>query len=77
MVSTVGTDSQEKLPITASQLSGNFCETLFYGMYLVTCTFCARTPLLTGSGGEEQWLRLNKIRWIMAILAFALFGVCI
>ncbi|KAF5347962.1 hypothetical protein D9756_010218 [Leucocoprinus leucothites] len=63
-------------PLTAAQLSGNFCETLFYGMYLVTCTFCARTLLITGSGREERWLRWHEIRWMMAIVAILLFAIC-
>lgn len=68
--------SVNQFPITAAQLSGNFCETLFYGMYLVTCCICARTLLITGSGQEERWLRLHEIRWIMASVAIALFIVC-
>jgi len=68
-------DPEKQFPITAAQLSGNFCETLFYGMYLVTCCFCARTLLLTGEGREERWLRLNEIRWMMASIAVTLFVI--
>ncbi|KAF5345977.1 hypothetical protein D9756_010906 [Leucocoprinus leucothites] len=75
-MSATSTDLQRAFPITAAQLSGNFCETLTYGMYLVTCTFCARTLLLTGSGQEERWRRPHEIRWFMAIIAFTLFGIC-
>ncbi len=69
-------DPEKQFPITAAQLSGNFCETLFYGMCLVTCCFCARTLLLTGEGREERWLHLNEIRWMMASIAVALFVIC-
>jgi hypothetical protein len=67
--------SSDPFPITAAQLSGNFCETLFFGMYLVTCTFCARTLLITGSGREERWLRPHEIRWLMAAVALILFVI--
>ncbi|KAJ3565895.1 hypothetical protein NP233_g7350 [Leucocoprinus birnbaumii] len=70
------TTAEGSFPITAAQLSGNFCETLFYGMYLVTCTFCAHTLLITGTGRDERWLRLHEIRWMMAIVALALFAIC-
>ncbi|XP_006463024.1 hypothetical protein AGABI2DRAFT_179566 [Agaricus bisporus var. bisporus H97] len=69
--------AEEKFPITAAQLAGNFCETLVYGMYLVTCCFCARTLLVTSSGPREgRLLRLREIRWMMAIIALALFCIC-
>lgn len=61
--------------MTAAQLAGNFCQTLLYGMYLVTCTFCARTLLITGSGRDERWVRLNELRWMMAIVAVIFFIV--
>jgi hypothetical protein len=68
--------SAEQFPITAAQLAGNFCETLFYGMYLVTCIFCARSLLFTGSGHEERWLRVDEIRWMMVVIASVLFVIC-
>jgi hypothetical protein len=68
--------SAEQLPITAAQLAGNFCETLFYGIYLVTCIFCARFLLFTGSGHEERWLRADEIRWMMVVIASLLFAIC-
>lgn len=67
--------SDTKFPITAAQLAGNFCAALFYGMYLVSCAFCARTFLLTGSGNEERWVGFREIRWMMAGIALALFGL--
>ncbi|KAJ3564679.1 hypothetical protein NP233_g8137 [Leucocoprinus birnbaumii] len=69
-------DRQRPFPITSAQLTGNFCETLFYGMYLVTCTFCARTLFLTGHGKEERFRRLGEIRWLMTSVAFSLLFLC-
>lgn len=63
-------------PITAAQLSGNFCETLFYGIYLVTFCSCARTLLTTGSGQAERWRRPSEIRWMMASVTVVLFVIC-
>lgn len=68
--------AQDKFPITAAQLVGNFCETLLYGIYLVTCCLCARTLFLTGRGGEERWLRLHEIRWMMVFIAALLLAIC-
>ncbi|KXN84933.1 hypothetical protein AN958_11916 [Leucoagaricus sp. SymC.cos] len=68
--------AEKHFPITAAQLSGNFCETLFFGMYLVTCCFCARTLLVTGDGRDERWHRLHEIRWMMVFVAVALFVIC-
>jgi hypothetical protein len=63
-------------PLTAAQLAGNFFETLFFGMYLVTCAFCARTLLLIGNGTNERWCRLHEIRWSMLTVAVTLFIIC-
>ncbi|KAF5347444.1 hypothetical protein D9756_011119 [Leucocoprinus leucothites] len=69
-------DPNEPFPITTAQLLGNFCETLAYGVYLVTCTFCARTLFLVGKGQEERWASPHEIRWLMATIAMALFIIC-
>lgn len=69
------TVERDPFPITAAQLSGNFCETLFFGIYLVTCTFCIRTLLITGNG-RERWRRPHEIRWMLTIIAFILFSIC-
>jgi hypothetical protein len=65
--------SGDSFPITAAQLTGNFCETLFFGMYLATCTFCVRPLFLIGDGEDERWRRLHEIRWFMVIVSAALF----
>jgi len=75
------TVERDSFPITAAQLSGNFCETLFFGIYLVTCTSCVRTLLITGTGtgtstGKERWRRPHEIRWMLTIIAFVLFVIC-
>ncbi|KXN92921.1 hypothetical protein AN958_08256 [Leucoagaricus sp. SymC.cos] len=63
-------------PITAAQLTGTFCEAVFYGMYLVTCAPCIRILFMTGSGREERWRRPGEIRWMMVIAGLLLFIVC-
>ncbi|KXN87785.1 hypothetical protein AN958_08141 [Leucoagaricus sp. SymC.cos] len=63
-------------PITAAQLTGTFCEAIFYGIYLVTCTRCIRILFMTGSGREEHCCRPSEIRWMMAITGLTLFIVC-
>ncbi|KXN81202.1 hypothetical protein AN958_05783 [Leucoagaricus sp. SymC.cos] len=63
-------------PITAAQLTGTFCEAVFYGMYLVTCAPCFRIIFMTESRREERWRRPSEIRWMMAIAGLTLFIVC-
>ncbi|KAH8827174.1 hypothetical protein DL96DRAFT_1605787 [Flagelloscypha sp. PMI_526] len=60
-------------PITEAQLTGNFCETLVYGIYLVTCISCFKALLMIGK--EERWRKPNEIRWIMVVVAFLLFWI--
>jgi hypothetical protein len=67
---------ESKFPITAAQLVGNFCETLLYGIYLVTCCLCARTLFLTDNRKEERWLRPQEIRWMMVFIAAMLLAIC-
>jgi hypothetical protein len=67
--------SAKHFPIIAAQLSGILCETLFYGMYLVTCGFCARTLLIVVNGEEERWVRWHEVRWTMASIAVVLFFI--
>jgi hypothetical protein len=71
--STTGVDAADpKFPITEAQLTGNFCETLTYGIYLTTCTFCVRTLLMDQYG---RWRKLHEIRWYLVSVAVILFGV--
>jgi hypothetical protein len=63
------------LRITAAQLLGNFCETLFFGIYLVTCVFCAPTLPSTKHGQEERLLRPSEIRWFTVVVAITLFSI--
>jgi hypothetical protein len=60
--------------ITAAQLAGTLSETLFYGVYLVTCMFCTQTLLRTSKyDGEAQWVRLRDVRWMAVSIAMILF----
>ncbi|EKM77395.1 hypothetical protein AGABI1DRAFT_130477 [Agaricus bisporus var. burnettii JB137-S8] len=58
-------------PIDAAQLAGILCETFFYGIYLVTCGFCAQTLLLMGSSNQSE----RRVRWMMASFAITFFLV--
>lgn len=66
----------EVLTLPTAQLVGNFCETLLYGIYLVTCCFCVRTLFLVGAGPEERWIHIHEVRWVMTIAAFGFFVFC-
>jgi hypothetical protein len=65
-----------KLPITAAQLTGLYFETLAYGMYLVTCCFCAQTLFwIVQPGGGEELRRRNEVHWIMVSVFCFIFVV--
>ena len=63
-------------PLTTAQLLGNFCETLFYGIYFVTCLSCVRVFLDAWTRQEGRWGRSLKIRWLMTTTALVLFAIC-
>ncbi|KAL9710431.1 hypothetical protein Ac2012v2_8384 [Leucoagaricus gongylophorus] len=70
------TVDRDPFPITTAQLLGNFCETLFFGIYLATCTSCVRIFFDAWTEKEERWGRSRKIRWMMTTTALTLFVIC-
>ena len=68
--------STDPFPITAAQLIGSYCQTLTFGIYLVTCCFCACTLLFT-SGPQERLRKLHEIRWLMLSVAVLFFVVSV
>ncbi|KAJ7432658.1 hypothetical protein B0H11DRAFT_2260287 [Mycena galericulata] len=66
---TPATDKQ----VLEESYGGNWFETLTYGMYLVTCGFCARTLLCIGP--EDRWRRPSEVRWLILSVSIALFMV--
>ncbi|KAF8168632.1 hypothetical protein K438DRAFT_1983774 [Mycena galopus ATCC 62051] len=61
------------LSLSEAQLLGNWFETLTYGMYFVTCGFCARRLLCIGP--EDRWRRPSEIRWFNLSVSITLFVV--
>ncbi|KAJ7738815.1 hypothetical protein B0H16DRAFT_1569925 [Mycena metata] len=59
--------------LSEAQLLGNWFETLTYGMYFVTCGFCARKLLCVGP--EDRWRRPSEIRWFILSVGITLFVV--
>ncbi|KAF7348477.1 hypothetical protein MVEN_01365000 [Mycena venus] len=69
-------DDSNVFPVTEAQLTGNYFETLTYGMYLVTCCFCARTLFwIPVAGGEERLRRTSEIRWMLVSVFCFIFVV--
>jgi hypothetical protein len=69
-------DDSNTFPITAAQLTGNYFETLGYGMYLVTCIFCAQTLFwIPQPGGGERLRRRSEIRWLLVSVFCFIFVV--
>ncbi|KAJ7887345.1 hypothetical protein B0H14DRAFT_2696261, partial [Mycena olivaceomarginata] len=61
------------LSLSEAQLLGNWFETLTYGMYFVTCGFCARKLLCIGP--EDRGRRPSEIRWFILSVGITLFVV--
>ncbi|KAJ7926792.1 hypothetical protein B0H13DRAFT_2313288 [Mycena leptocephala] len=59
------------LPLTEAQLLGNWFETLTYGIYFVTCGFCARTLLCIGP--DDRWRKPSEIRVFILSVYIVLF----
>ncbi|KAK7046819.1 hypothetical protein R3P38DRAFT_2875982 [Favolaschia claudopus] len=70
-------DDSATFPITEAQLTGNYFETLTYGMYLVTCCFCARSLfwIPTAHGGDDRLRRSSEIRWLLVSVFCFIFAV--
>ncbi|KXN89213.1 hypothetical protein AN958_05916 [Leucoagaricus sp. SymC.cos] len=64
------------LSLPTAHFAGLFCDAIFFGIYLVTCTGSIRVLLMTGRGREERWRRPGEIRWMMAIFGLFLFINC-
>ncbi|KAJ7846032.1 hypothetical protein B0H14DRAFT_963320 [Mycena olivaceomarginata] len=60
-------------PLTDAQSYGLFLESIFYGIYLVTCGVCLKTLLLSRLGDRLKPVR--ELNWAMLIVVFILFGV--
>ncbi|KAF7332999.1 hypothetical protein MVEN_02406200 [Mycena venus] len=58
-------------PLTDAQSYGLFLESLFYGIYLVTCGFCLQTLFTT----QNRLRRLRELNWPMVVVVFLLFGI--
>ena len=67
---------RDPFPLTTAQLFGNFCETLFYGIYLMTCLSCVRVFLDAWTRQVGRWGRSRRIRWLMTTTALMLFAIC-
>ncbi|KAJ7712069.1 hypothetical protein B0H14DRAFT_3019602 [Mycena olivaceomarginata] len=61
------------LSLSEAQLLGNWFETLTYGMYFVTCGFCARKLLCIGP--EDRGRRPSEIRWFILSVGITLFVI--
>ncbi|KAJ7802433.1 hypothetical protein B0H14DRAFT_2892387 [Mycena olivaceomarginata] len=68
-------DDSASFPITEAQILGNYCETLTYGMYLVTCCFCAQSLFWIQVGGVQRLRRSGEIRWFLVSVFWFIFVV--
>ncbi|KAJ6544419.1 hypothetical protein B0H19DRAFT_956623 [Mycena capillaripes] len=58
-------------PLTDAESYGEFLESIFYGIYLVSCGFCIQTLFTT----QGRLKRLSELNWSMVIVVFLLFGI--
>ncbi|KAJ7915795.1 hypothetical protein B0H13DRAFT_1999469 [Mycena leptocephala] len=69
-------DDSNAFPITEAQLTGIYFETLTYGMYLVTCCFCAQTLFwIPQPGGGERLRQRSEIQWLLVSIFCFIFVV--
>jgi hypothetical protein len=69
-------DDSNAFPITEAQLTGIYFETLTYGMYLVTCCFCAQTLFwIPQPGGGERLRQRSEIQWLLVGIFCFIFVV--
>ncbi|KAF7344674.1 hypothetical protein MVEN_01627600 [Mycena venus] len=69
-------DDSNTFPITEAQLTGNYFETLTYGIYLATCYLAAQPLFWIPQPGEEERLRRrSEIRWMLVSVFCLLFVV--
>ncbi|TFK33582.1 hypothetical protein BDQ12DRAFT_657757 [Crucibulum laeve] len=57
--------TSSSFPITTAQLCGLFTESVVYGIYLVTCGYCAQHLFMI----DGRWKRLREYHWAMVIVA--------
>ncbi|KAJ7893252.1 hypothetical protein B0H13DRAFT_2037510 [Mycena leptocephala] len=69
-------DDSNVFPITEAQIIGIYFETLTYGIYLVTCCFCAQILFwIPQSGGGERLRQRSEIRWLLVSIFCFIFVV--
>ena len=67
---------QDPFPITVAQLSGNFCKTIFFGIYLAISTLCIPIFYDVWIKKQQQWGQLSRTRWIITTVALILIVIC-
>ncbi|KAJ7749369.1 hypothetical protein B0H14DRAFT_441273 [Mycena olivaceomarginata] len=58
-------------PLTDAHSYGLFLESIFYGIYLVTCGACLKTLLFSG----DRLKPVRELKWAMLVVVFILFGL--
>jgi hypothetical protein len=58
-------------PLTDAHSYGLFLESIFYGIYLVTCGACLKTLLFSG----DRLKPVRELKWAMLVVVFILFAV--
>ena len=67
---------QDPFPITVAQLSGNFCETIFFGIYLAISTSCVPIFYDVWIKKQQRWGQSSRTRWIITTVALILIVIC-
>ncbi|KAJ7915744.1 hypothetical protein B0H13DRAFT_1999391 [Mycena leptocephala] len=63
-------------PLTEAQITGIYFETLTYGMYLVTCCFCAQMLFwIPQPGAGERLRQRSEIKWLLVSIFCFIFVV--
>ena len=60
-----------EISVSQAEIIGLFLESVFYGIYLVSCPFC--WLLLLRKGSRRQ--RSNEVNWIIVVASLVLFVI--
>ena len=60
-----------EIPFPEVQIIGLFLQSIFYGIYLVSCPFCWLALLRTAS----RWRQYNEVNWILIVVSCMFFVI--
>ena len=60
-----------EISVLQAEIIGLFLKSVFYSIYLASCSFCWLLLLQTGS----HWQQSNEVDWTMVVVSLVLFVI--